>query len=44
MEISESGMRMLAANGIDDEGTKIRLGIVDDKKINEGNCRGTFKD
>ena len=42
MEILENGMQMFVARS-DDEGTKISLGIVDDEKVNEGNCRETFK-
>ena len=30
--------------GSEDKGTKIHSGMVDDEKVNEGNCRGTFKD
>ena len=30
--------------GSDDEGTKIFSRIDDDERINEVNCRGTFKD
>ena len=30
--------------GSDDEGAKIHSGIGDDERMNEGNCRGTFKD
>ena len=36
-------MRILAT-GSDDEGTKIRSGIANDERVNEGNCRGTLKD
>ena len=43
MEVSENGMRMLAA-GSDDQGTKIISGIANDERMNEGNCRGTFKE
>ena len=43
MEILENGMKMFAA-GSDDEVTKIRSGINDDERVNEVNCRGTFKD
>ena len=43
MEILENGMKMFAV-GSDDEGTKIRSGISDDERVNEVNCRGTFKD
>ena len=42
MEILENGMKMFAV-GSDDEGTKIRSRIVDDERVNEGNCRGTLK-
>ena len=43
MEVSENGTQMFAV-GSDDEGTKIRSRIGDDERMNEGNCRGTFKD
>ena len=34
-------MQMFVA-GSEDEGAKIRSGIGDDVRMNEGNCRGTF--
>ena len=43
MEVLENVMQMFVA-GSDDEVTKIRSGIVDDERVNEGNCRWTFKD
>ena len=43
MEVSENGMQMFVV-GSDDELTKIPSGIGDDETMNEGNCRGTFKD
>ena len=43
MEVLGNGMQKFAA-GSDDESTNIFLGIADDEKVNEGNCRGTFKD
>ena len=30
--------------GSEDEGTKICSGMVDDERVNEGNCKGSFKD
>ena len=42
MEVLEKGMQMFAV-GSDDEGTKIRSRIGDDERMNECNCRGTFK-
>ena len=43
MEILGNGMQVFV-DGSDDEGNKICLGIVDDERVNEGNCRGTFKE
>ena len=43
MEVSGDGMWTLAA-GSDNEGTKIFSVIDDDERVNEGNCRGIFKD
>ena len=43
MEVSENRMQMFVARS-DDEDTKICSGIGDDERMNEGNCRGTFKD
>ena len=43
MGISQNGMQMFVV-GSDDERTKIHSGIGDDERMNEGNCRGTFKD
>ena len=43
MEVSENGMQMFVV-GSDVEGTKIRLGIGDDERMNEVNCKGTFND
>ena len=43
MEVSNNGMQMFAV-GSNDKGTKICSGIDDDERVNEVNCRGTFKD
>ena len=43
MEFLENGMLLFAA-GSDDEGTKIHSRMGDDENMNEGNCKGTFKD
>ena len=43
MEVSENGMQMFAV-GSDHEGTKIPSRMGDDKRMNEGNCRGTFNE
>ena len=43
MKVSGNGMQMFAARS-DDEGNKIRSWIDDDERMNQGNCRGTFKD
>ena len=43
MEVSKDQMKMFAA-GSNNEGTKILSRIGDDKNVNEGNGRGSFKE